>query len=164
MDPSLQDILPPISPSTLQASTQEEQITSDIEEQIPQTAAKKRHASSALSVSTPPIKKQKKTGGQFMGIAIGRVEEEMRRSTLQREYEATQLEIKETQQIKETPQAIITKAIELLYEVADPENGDYICDAADIFLDEKRAYMYITLSDGVRDEWLQKQINMCKDK
>lgn len=103
MDPSLQDILPPISPSTLQASTQEEQITSDIEEQIPQTAAKKRHASSALSVSTPPIKKQKKTSGQFMGIAIGRVEEEMRRSTLQREYEATQLEIKETQRIKETP-------------------------------------------------------------
>ena len=99
-----------------------------------------------------------------MGIAIGRVGEEIRQSTLQREYEAMQLEIKETQRIKETPQAIITKAIELLHEVADPEDGDYICNAADIFLNEKRAYMYITLSDGVRDEWLQRQINMRKDK
>lgn len=99
-----------------------------------------------------------------MGTAISGVGEEMRRSTLQREKDATQREIEEAQRIKKTPQAIIAKALALLQENTDTEDGDFICDAADIFLDEKKAYMYITLSDEVRDEWLQRQITMRKDK
>ena len=164
MDPSLQENLFPISQSTLPASNQEDQEVLETEDQTPQTVAKKRHACSALSVPTPPLKRQKKTGGQFMGTAISGVGEEMRRSTLQREKDATQREIEEAQRIKKTPQAIIAKALALLQENTDTEDGDFICDAADIFLDEKKAYMYITLSDEVRDEWLQRQITMRKDK
>lgn len=165
IDPNLSDIppsgitLPPTPQGTPQAGDQEEQGLSDLEEQTPQTVAKKRHASSQLSVSTPPLKRQKKTGGQYMGMAIGDVGEGMKRSVAQREIEATQRAIEEAQRIKETPQAIIAKAMALLREDTDPEDSDFIIEAATVFLDDRKAYMYTMLEGGMRLIWLQQIID-----
>ena len=163
IDPNLSDIPPPstVQPSTprsmTQAGDQEEQPISDIEEQT-QTVVKKRHASSALAVSLP-IKRIKKTGGQFIGNAIGEVGEQMERATTQREKEFIQREIEETQRIKETSQTAVENAMALLLTTVDPKDSEFVCQAADIFLNEKKAHIYTTLSEGIRNDWLQRQID-----
>lgn len=76
----------------------------------------------------------------------------MRRFTSQREDETIQRQIEKTQRIKETPQAIVSQTMKLLHDNANPEDGDYICDAADIFLNEKKAYMYTTLNVEIKND------------
>ena len=94
-----------------------------------------------------------------MGSAIGDVGEQMKRSTIQREKEVMQRENEEIQRIKETPQTAVEKAMTLLLDILDEEDSEFIIKAVDVFLNEKKAHMYTTLSEGIRTEWLQKQVD-----
>ena len=70
-----------------------------------------------------------------------------------------QRENEEIQRIKETPQTAVEKAMTLLLNTLDEEDSDFIIKAADVFLNEKKAHMYTTLGEGIRSEWLQKQVD-----
>ena len=166
VDPSLQSMLPPGTqpPTTPQPDAllgdDSDTVDEDEHGEHARGTAKKRHEASALAAQTPVrAKRQKKTGGQYMGSAISDVGEQMNRSTIQREKEVLQREKEEIQRIKETPQTAVEKAMTLLLETMDEEDSEFIIQAADVFLNEKKAHMYTTLGEGIRNEWLQKQVD-----